>query len=35
LIAAIGEEMEEPLREYTVGDEVVRPVHVHIARATR
>jgi SAM-dependent methyltransferase len=35
MIAAIGEEMEEPLREYTVGDEVVRPVHVHIARATR
>ena len=35
LIAAIGEEMEEPLREYTVGDEVVRPIHVHIARATR
>jgi ubiquinone/menaquinone biosynthesis C-methylase UbiE len=35
MIAAVGEEMEETLREYTMGDEVVRPVHVHIARATR
>jgi SAM-dependent methyltransferase len=35
LIAAIGEEMEQPLREHTVGDELVMPSGVQIAWATR
>jgi SAM-dependent methyltransferase len=35
LVAAIGQEMAQPLREYTVGDEIVMPSGVQIAHASR
>jgi hypothetical protein len=35
VVAAIGQEMAQPLRAYTVGDEVVMPSGVQIAHATR
>jgi ubiquinone/menaquinone biosynthesis C-methylase UbiE len=35
LIAAIGREMAQPLRAHTVGEELVIPAHVQIARAVR
>ncbi len=35
LVAAIGEEMAQPLREYIAGDAVVMPSGVQIAHATR
>lgn len=35
IVEAIAEEMKEPLREITVGDQVVVPWHTHIARALR
>ena len=35
LVAAIGQAMAQPLREHTVGDEIVMPSGVQIAHATR
>ena len=35
LMAVIGQEMAQPLREHTVGDEIVMPSGVQIAHASR